>query len=212
MKKSEELIRAKLVEDLKNGRSTYKFFYKIARHYVNDSHLAEDVASESWITIYRKAGVYNKPINSSALLIEDDDFRAWSSKITANKAINLFRKIRAIQNNEILSGSLFNGKRLSLENVAGSERREDNSPSFIIGETEDYQIARERLTFYISKLTTKYRRLIELRYFKRKAYEEMAEQLGIPLGSVKSGIVHAKRHLMEKLKNDPFFCLELFEK
>ena len=43
----------------------------------------------------------------------------------------------------------------------------------------------------------RYRKLIELRYFKEFAYEEIAEEMKIPLGTVKAQLFRAKELLFE---------------
>ncbi|MDR2026020.1 MAG: sigma-70 family RNA polymerase sigma factor [Prevotellaceae bacterium] len=48
----------------------------------------------------------------------------------------------------------------------------------------------------------KYRELIELRYIKEYAYEEIAEELNIPVGTVKTRLFRAKNMLAEMLLAD----------
>lgn len=47
----------------------------------------------------------------------------------------------------------------------------------------------------LSKMTPRYRRLIELRFFKEYSYEEIAAELGIPIGTVKTQIHRARTQL-----------------
>ena len=58
----------------------------------------------------------------------------------------------------------------------------------------------ERIRMVIEKLSPKYRQLIELRYFEELSYEEIAEQLDIPLGTVKAQLFRAKDMLYSLLK------------
>ena len=44
-------------------------------------------------------------------------------------------------------------------------------------------------------MTPRYRRLIELRFFKDYSYEEIAAELGLPLGTVKTQIHRAREQL-----------------
>ena len=44
----------------------------------------------------------------------------------------------------------------------------------------------------VSQLKPQYRKLIELRFFKEYSYEEIANELNIPLGTVKAQIFRAK--------------------
>ena len=53
----------------------------------------------------------------------------------------------------------------------------------------------------VKKLKPRYRELVELRYFKELSYEEIAEQLEIPLGTVKAQLFRAREFLQGILKN-----------
>ncbi|MFN3939498.1 MAG: RNA polymerase sigma factor, partial [Chitinophagales bacterium] len=53
----------------------------------------------------------------------------------------------------------------------------------------------------IEKLNPKYGRLIQLRYFEEMAYEEIAQELNLPLGTVKAQLFRAKDLLFNILKN-----------
>jgi RNA polymerase sigma-70 factor (ECF subfamily) len=52
----------------------------------------------------------------------------------------------------------------------------------------------------ISKLSTKYRLMIELRYFEELSYDEIATELGIPLGTVKAQLFRAKEILFQMMQ------------
>jgi RNA polymerase sigma-70 factor (ECF subfamily) len=47
----------------------------------------------------------------------------------------------------------------------------------------------------VSKLKPKYRELVEKRYFEEKSYEEIAEELNLPLGTVKAQLFRARDFL-----------------
>ena len=53
----------------------------------------------------------------------------------------------------------------------------------------------KHLSHVVSQLKPKYRRLIELRYYKEYSYEERANELNLPLGTVKAQIFRAKELL-----------------
>jgi RNA polymerase sigma-70 factor (ECF subfamily) len=44
----------------------------------------------------------------------------------------------------------------------------------------------------VSQLKPRYRRLIELRYFKEYSYEEIAKEMKLPIGTVKAQLFRAK--------------------
>lgn len=52
-----------------------------------------------------------------------------------------------------------------------------------------------QLASRLSGMSSRYRRLIELRFFKEYSYEEIAAELGIPIGTVKTQIHRARTQL-----------------
>jgi RNA polymerase sigma factor (sigma-70 family) len=44
----------------------------------------------------------------------------------------------------------------------------------------------------VSQLKPRYRKLIELRYFKEYSYEEIAAEMNLPIGTVKARLFRAK--------------------
>lgn len=56
---------------------------------------------------------------------------------------------------------------------------------------------RVQLEEYLEKMNPKYRKLIELRFFKDLSYEEIAAQLDMPLGTVKTQIHRARAQLCD---------------
>jgi RNA polymerase sigma-70 factor (ECF subfamily) len=53
----------------------------------------------------------------------------------------------------------------------------------------------------VKKLKPRYRELVELRYFQELSYEEIAQKLDIPLGTVKAQLFRAREFLQGILKN-----------
>ena len=53
----------------------------------------------------------------------------------------------------------------------------------------------------MTKLNTKYRLMIELRYFEELTYDEIAKELDIPLGTVKAQLFRAKEILYNLLQS-----------
>lgn len=62
----------------------------------------------------------------------------------------------------------------------------------------------KHLSHVVSQLKPKYRRLIELRFYKEYSYEEIANELNLPLGTVKAQIYRAKEllyNILNKTEN-----------
>ena len=54
---------------------------------------------------------------------------------------------------------------------------------------------RDRLESFILRMPPRYRRLIELRFFREFSDEEIAAELGLPMGTVKTQIHRAREQL-----------------
>jgi RNA polymerase sigma-70 factor (ECF subfamily) len=68
---------------------------------------------------------------------------------------------------------------------------------------EEALIIRQRvanLRDVVSQLKPRYRNLIELRYFKEYSYEEISDELSLPIGTVKAQLFRAKTLLYNILK------------
>jgi RNA polymerase sigma factor (sigma-70 family) len=53
----------------------------------------------------------------------------------------------------------------------------------------------------VDKLKPRYRVLVEMRYFEELSYEEIADKLELPLGTVKAQLFRAREFLANILKN-----------
>ena len=55
----------------------------------------------------------------------------------------------------------------------------------------------------IDRLKPQYRRLIELRYYEERSYEEISVELNLPIGTVKAQLFRARELIYHILKNRP---------
>ena len=53
----------------------------------------------------------------------------------------------------------------------------------------------------VTKLKPRYRTLVELRYFQELSYEEIAERLDLPIGTVKAQLFRSREFLYNILRN-----------
>ena len=58
----------------------------------------------------------------------------------------------------------------------------------------------DMLHSYVDRLKPKYKKLIDLRYFKEYSYEEIANELNLPLGTVKVQLFRARNMLYALLE------------
>ena len=160
--------------------SRYKdnIYYYILRM-VGNSTFADDLTMEAFDKAFRNLPHYN----------DNFAFSTWLYKIAHNAAIDFFRQ----------------RKNPTLYITYGSEMDASVNESTLQSETldpEENMIKQQEemiVAKQIEKMPLKYRRLIELRYDKEYAYEEIAEELGIPLSTVKTQLRRAKNKLADML-------------
>ena len=89
-----------------------------------------------------------------------------------------------------------------LEGESGTEMQyEVKSPSL---DPEERMIKKQKAVLMrdvVEKLKPRYRKLVELRYFQEKSYDEIAKELELPLGTVKAQLFRAREFLYQILKD-----------
>jgi RNA polymerase sigma-70 factor (ECF subfamily) len=117
-------------------------------------------------------------------------FSTWLFKIATNNCIDFIRKKRA--------------SHVSLDQTVDGE--ESLAPSSLIQsdsmDPEAYMINKQKIKHMrkvVSRLKPRYRKLVELRYFKEYSYDEIAEELDIPIGTVKAQLFRARELLLNIL-------------
>lgn len=143
---------------------------------------AEDLTFEAFGKAFRNLKQYSPKFA----------FSTWLFKIASNNCIDFLRK----RNNNTVS-------------IDGSER-DDSDKSYVMtlvsdGLNPEQTIVKEQeariMRQKVSLLKERYRRLVELRYFKEYSYEEIADELNLPLGTVKAQLFRARELLLKSLQN-----------
>jgi RNA polymerase sigma-70 factor, ECF subfamily len=138
--------------------------YGLALRMMNDAKEAEDVLQEGFTYIWRKAGTYN-PARSSAF--------AWAVMIVRNKAID---KLRVRQRTEKLR------EKVGAEPQFFTEQ-DDSSAQEPLFRERNIQVRQA-----LNQLAPEQRQAVELAFFSGMTHEQIAEQLGAPLGTIKARI------------------------
>jgi RNA polymerase sigma-70 factor (ECF subfamily) len=177
----QELIRKALNRDQKAysrllSRYRYNIFYYIIRMLGNKT-CADDLTQETFDKAFRNLDKYD---NQYA-------FSTWLYKIAKNSTIDFVRKRK------------LNSLHIDYDSDEESSINENTLYSGTLNPEENMIQQQEELKLmkYIESMKPKYRKLIELRFIKEYAYKEIAEELNIPIGTVKSQIMRAKDILAE---------------
>jgi len=117
-------------------------------------------------------------------------FSTWLFKIATNNCIDFIRKKRA--SHVSLDQSVDGEETLSPSSLIQSDSPDPESTMII---QQKIKLMRE----VVSKLKPRYRNLVELRYFKEYSYEEIAEEMDIPIGTVKAQLFRARELLLNIL-------------
>lgn len=119
-------------------------------------------------------------------------FSTWLFKIATNNCIDFIRKKK--KNTFSIDKSFDNDSSLEMSH---------NIPSYILDPEEKF-IEKQKIKLMrdiVEKLKPRYKRLVELRYFKEYSYEEISDELELPLGTVKAQLFRAREFLYNILKN-----------
>jgi len=154
--------------------------YQLAVGIVKNPTLADDLVQESFIKAFAALDRYNPQYA----------FTTWLCKIVTNHCLDHLRrkKIQACSLDEPIEGR------------SGTIKREIPDWS----RNPEWLLLRKQRTLSIDQaidsLPPRYRRVIVLRHKEDRSYEDIADILNIPLGTVKAQIFRARELLKKKLK------------
>jgi len=135
---------------------------------------------------------FGKAFKSLHLYTPDYAFSTWLFRIATNNCIDHMRR------QKIKPLSIDN----TYENEEGGEMTMDIKSGYL--DPEEKIIKKQKIAVMhdlVDKLKPRYKKLIELRYFKEWSYEEISAHLNIPIGTVKGQLYRAKEILLQVLKN-----------
>lgn len=122
-------------------------------------------------------------------------FSTWLFKIASNNCIDFIRKKRIKVTSMDSAYTNSDGESVSID-IESSEK----DPEEVAIHLEKVKTMRE----IVRTLKPRYRDLIEKRYFQELSYEEIAQDMDLPLGTVKAQLFRARAFLadlMEKTKD-----------
>lgn len=142
-----------------------------AYNFTRNSQDAEDLAQETML----KALTYRQQYKPQT------NFKAWVFTIMRNIFINQYRR-------KIKASTIFDSRK-ELYLLPNSAENYDHPMNYMLGKDIDRQMKR---------LEDEYRRPFQM-HFEGFKYQEIAEKLEIPIGTVKSRIFAARKKLMQVL-------------
>ena len=175
-KKKDQQAFAELMDKYKD--SIYYMLLKM----VNNNDDAEDLTLEA----------FGKAFNRLHQYTPNFAFSTWLFKIATNNCIDFLRKkkknVMSIDNR--------------IPNIDGDDfmfeiKSEGMTPEQLAMNDQKIQLMRQ----YVKKLKPRYEILVEMRYFKEMSYDEISDELNLPLGTVKAQLFRAREFLYNIMKH-----------
>jgi RNA polymerase sigma factor (sigma-70 family) len=149
---------------------------------VNNRDDAEDLTIEAFGKAFKNIEQYTPNFA----------FSTWLFRIATNNCIDYIRKKRMIT---VSLDKTFTGD-------DGGEMTMDVRSNTL--DPEENLIRKQKnilMQSLVTKLKPRYRTLVEMRYFQELSYEEIAEKLDLPIGTVKAQLFRSREFLYNILRN-----------
>jgi RNA polymerase sigma-70 factor (ECF subfamily) len=156
-------------------KPVYHMILKMVRN-VDD---AEDLTIEAFAKAFKNLHKFKK----------DFTFSTWLFRIATNNSIDFIRKKKLETYSLNTSFKDDNGDSVNIDVL---DKNLDPQEEAI--KSQKVELVR----MFVTKLPPKYQRLVKLRYFRELSYEEIAQEIDAPLGTVKAQL-HRARELMYDL-------------
>ena len=148
--------------------------FRLLRRLTSDTGAAEEILQEAWLAVWQSAGSFRA----------ESSVRGWLYGVARRQAHNRLRRATLVE--------------VDLDEAAAVP---DEAPG-----VEDRVLAgveRAALVEAVTELPEHLREVLVLVLAEDLSYPEVATALGIPVGTVKSRMSHARRHLSARLSPSP---------
>tara|TARA_B000000532_G_scaffold235971_1_gene221875 strand:- start:177 stop:779 length:603 start_codon:yes stop_codon:yes gene_type:complete len=145
---------------------------------IGDQDMSKDLTIESLGKAFKKLHLY-KP---------EYTFSTWLFTVARNHCIDYLRKnkLPTFSIDKMIADDEGKKSTFDLES-------KDLNPEQLLIKNQRVKILRR----IVDQLKPKYRDLVKLRYFKEYTYDEIAEELGLPLGTVKAQLHRSREQLFK---------------
>ncbi len=178
-----EIFNYLIEKDALNGNRLYKGLLRKAIQYSGKYQDAEDIVNETYVSAIENSDKLRCEFDKSTEILEHPQLRNWMYKILRNKFFDLYRDKNNLDH--LLSDNIPDYSQTSFENVYKKEMKEKVIASLDI-------------------LSEIYRTPLLMFYINHMSYQKIAENLGIPKGTIKRQIHVAKKKLGAFLIDEDF--------
>ncbi len=180
-----EVIDGCLKGERRSQQRVYELFYgkmmTVCLRYTKNTDQAKDILQDGFIKVFQSMEKFNRA----------GSFEGWIRRIMVNTAIDHFRRTK--------NSYLLLGEDRSIEDF--SDRDEED---VIADESDDEELDLKPADVInaMQKLTPAYRTVFNLYVFEEMTHKEIAEMLGINVGTSKSNLAKAKHNLKKLLTQE----------
>jgi RNA polymerase sigma-70 factor (ECF subfamily) len=179
-KQLQALIAGCLKGDRRSQQAIHKMFYgkmkAVCMRYTRDSDQAMDIVQEGFLKVFNNLDRF-----SGVGTLE-----GWIRRIMVNLAIDRFRKLK---NDFVLLG----------DNQSVEDWEEEVEEENDTNEDEIYDITPEQIVDAMQQLSPAYRTVFNLYVYEDYTHQDIAEALGISVGTSKSNYAKARKNMKKLL-------------
>ena len=179
------LLDGCIAGERRSQQRVYELFYgrmmAVCLRYTKNHDQAKDILQDGFIKVFKNVSRFNRA----------GSFEGWIRRIMVNTAIDHFRKAK--------NAYLLLGEERSIEDF-GEEEEGDIAEEQEDG--PDLDIKPADVINAMQKLTPAYRTVFNLFVFEEMTHKDIAEALGINIGTSKSNFAKAKANLKKLLKQE----------
>jgi RNA polymerase sigma-70 factor (ECF subfamily) len=154
-----------------------RFLYNVAFKYVGNHYDAEDLVQETLYTAYHK---FHQ-------LRDNQKFKSWLFTILRNHFLKGQRKKEPVQSDKFENG------------IDYLSQLESDSSQPGVAAVYERKVEAETIQSILDKLPEKYKAVLILYYMEDCTYQEVAEMLTVPIGTVMSRLSRGKQMMKKSL-------------
>jgi RNA polymerase sigma-70 factor, ECF subfamily len=177
-----DLVRRVIAKDEEAFRSLFRRYAPMAKalalRVVRQTFVAEEIVQEAFLALWRNPGAFREDRGS---------FRAWMLSTVHHRAVDAVRREEA-------------WRRRSREHDPDALVAEDVGATVV--EELDHAAMRREIRAALDQLPAEQRQVLEMMYFEAKTQSMIAEELKLPLGTVKSRTLLGMRRLRDLVVED----------
>lgn len=183
-----------LVESVLNGnreafRELISAYERLVAHIVfrmvRNENDRQDICQDVFVKVYQNLSRFNFKSKLST----------WIGRIAYNTTLNYLDKKRVPLYDDLGAGSGGEGNRKKTNDSSATIMSEDAGPEDVLLVNEVHRNLHEQ----ISRLPVLFRAVLTLYHLEQMSYQDIADIMNLPVGTVKSYLFRARKRLKEQL-------------